>query len=514
MSKKAFEHIDKQKMQPLIDIKKEYLTGKISMEDAAKRVKDTYGSITPEEFAYTEQTLKEEGFSDDAIHEQMDNLISLLDGVLEKPKLKLSLGHPIQTYILENKAVKALLDEIKDLQKQHSAGTFDKAEWEAIYNKLNQFNTHLARKQNQLFPKLEEKGFDRPSKIMWTFDNEVKKIIGKAKSLLESGNTDEFLKTQETVIELTEDIIDKEESILFPTAMELLTDAEFVQMRKGDDEIGYCLIENPPPYGQDSPSAPGAMPQNFVNELGALFSKYGFGGEGGVLDVKQGKLTLQQINLIFQHLPVDLSFVDENELVRFYSDTKHRVFPRSPGVIGREVANCHPRESVATVERIIKAFRSGEKDEAEFWLQMGGKFIYILYIAVRDENGVFKGVLEMMQDATHIRSLEGSQRLLSWDESGAEAFEDRKKEASVPKNEFGLTKDSIIGDIIKAHPYIKEFLPTVSPKYKKLLNPVAFNMIAKFATLEMAAERGGVDLSVLIEKICTKIRETERCSVS
>ena len=120
------------------------------------------------------------------------------------------------------------------------------------------------------------------------------------------------------------------------------------------------------------------------------------------MNVKQGILSLNQINLLFQHLPVDISYVDENELVAFYSDTKHRVFPRSKGVIGRDVKNCHPKNSVETVEEIIQKFRSGEKDRVEFWINKPEVFIYILYVAVRDESGKFKGVMEMMQDCTHI----------------------------------------------------------------------------------------------------------------
>ena len=134
------------------------------------------------------------------------------------------------------------------------------------------------------------------------------------------------------------------------------------------------------------------------------------------LDVATGKLSLERINLLFKHMPVDLSYVDENELVKFYSDTKHRIFPRSANVIGREVKNCHPAKSVHLVEEIIEKFRSGEQDKAEFWINKPEAFIYILYTSVRDEAGNFKGVLEMMQDCTRIRSLEGSRTLLTWDD--------------------------------------------------------------------------------------------------
>lgn len=156
-----------------------------------------------------------------------------------------------------------------------------------------------------------------------------------------------------------------------------------------------------------------------MSELAALLGKYNVATAPSPeteLDVATGKLSLERINLLFKHMPVDLSYVDENELVKFYSDTKHRIFPRSANVIGREVRNCHPAKSVHLVEEIIEKFRSGEQDKAEFWINKPEAFIYILYTAVRDEKGNFKGVLEMMQDCTRIRSLEGSRTLLTWDD--------------------------------------------------------------------------------------------------
>lgn len=204
-------------------------------------------------------------------------------------------------------------------------------------------------------------------------------------------------------------------------------------------------------------------------------------------------------------MPVDLSFVDENEIVKFYTDTKHRVFPRSAGVIGRDVKNCHPRESVSTVMQIIDAFRKGEQEEAEFWLETNGKFIYITYTAVRDENGKFKGVLEMMQDVTRIRSLTGERRLLMW-ESSAKNSEGKEGES---KSEYGLNESSVIGDIIDKYPYIKEFMPTLAPEYTKLLDPVQYMIMSKVATLDMIAERGGFTVPELIGKIEERIKREE-----
>ncbi|MDO5089867.1 MAG: PAS domain-containing protein, partial [Leptotrichiaceae bacterium] len=313
----------------------------------------------------------------------------------------------------------------------------------------------------------------------------------------------------------------KEEEILYPTSLKLITEDEFKEMRAGDDEIGYCLIDKPEgfyPEKKENKFENQHIQKNkseFMNDLANLLSKYNIGennvgkDKNEVFDVKQGKLTLEQINLIFRHMPVDLSFVDENEIVKFYTDTKHRVFPRSAGVIGRDVKNCHPRESVSTVQEIIEAFRKGEQDETDFWLEMNGKFIYINYVAVRNEKGEFKGVLEMMQDVTKIRSLTGNRKLLTW-ESSAKKVQEKDKNTQSEKteniSEFGFYEKSVIGDIIDKYPYIKEFMPTLAPEYTKLLDPVQYMIMSKVATLDMIAERGGFEVSELIGKIEGRIK--------
>ncbi|MFP4016846.1 MAG: PAS domain-containing protein, partial [Halanaerobiales bacterium] len=387
--------IDNDRIKKIMSIKLDFLKGKLSLETAKKKMQESFDRVSADEFALCEQYLERYGITDDELEEKMDDILEIFDGVLEKNNLDLPTGHPIRTYLDEVAAIRGILRQMKDmLQKK-----FIKNQWAELYDKLSEINIHFARKQNQLFSALEKKGFDKPSKIMWTLDNNIRDIIKKARDYLDKDQDARFLEMQNEVIDMVEDMMVKEEEILYPTTIDLLSEEDFLEMRKGDDEIGYCLIQSPPPYE-------------------SKFSKTEFSGaetsENEVLDVSEGKLTLEQINLIFRHLQVDLSYVDENEIVKFYSDTQHRIFPRSAGVIGREVQNCHPRESVDTVEEIIRAFREGEHDQAEFWLEMNGKFIYIIYNAVRDEEGNFRGVLEMMQDVTHIRALEGSQRLLTW----------------------------------------------------------------------------------------------------
>ena len=250
------------------------------------------------------------------------------------------------------------------------------------------------------------------------------------------------------------------------------------------------------------------------------------------MNVITGQLTLEQINLIYQHMPVDLSYVDENELVCFYTDTKHRVFPRSKNVIGRDVKNCHPKASVHIVEEIIKKFRSGEQDKAEFWINKPDLFIYIIYYAVRDENGKFRGVLEMMQDCTHIRSLQGSQTLLTWEQKekgesketsededkreGSETSEDvgNKESAGTLGNEGNrestgaltagklteITEDTLLKDILEADPNVKTLLFRLSDRFKALNTPLARIMMPK-ATVKIMSERAEVDLDTLLREL-------------
>ena len=251
------------------------------------------------------------------------------------------------------------------------------------------------------------------------------------------------------------------------------------------------------------------------------------------LDVATGKLSLDQINHIFRNMPVDLSYVDENEIVKFYTDTKHRVFPRSKNVIGRDVKNCHPQKSVHIVKEIIDKFRNGEQDFAEFWINKPGMFLYITYTAVRDDNGKFKGILEMMQDCTHIRSLEGSQTLLTWKQGEeAEASEtdnetdnetvsetgnetdnetDNKTDKQtdnetvnqtepVSKDQMILKESTSMMELFESYPELRNQMEQIHPNFKALKTPLA-RIIMKKATVKDAAERCNMNVDQMISGI-------------
>ena len=299
----------------------------------------------------------------------------------------------------------------------------------------------------------------------------------------------------------------------------MITPEEFEQMRSGDYEIGFAWIDVEGFQNADKTvTQPTTAPDGFVSELSALLAKYELGGNDTdrVFDVTTGKLSLEQINLIYKHLPVDISYVDENELVRFYSDTNHRIFPRSKNVIGRDVKNCHPRTSVHLVEEIIAKFRSGEQDSVDFWINKPGVFIYIYYVAVRDAEGRFRGVLEMMQDCSRIRELQGSRTLLTWsnDTQVVKSKESQNRtpnDTSVTKEDstIELSADTRLQDLLKIYPQLRKDLPSMNSAFKMLNSPLARIIIPK-ATIAMMSKRSGVSLDDILSTLKELIAKYKR----
>ena len=411
--------IDLDKMQAVLDIETRYVTGKITLEEGRKEVAERVGKIRPFHLAFIEQTLIEHT-DEECIRENMAQKIQLFEGYMDYSRPDVPEDHPLSRYYQENEEMKRLLLAVEDLVQYPVI----KNQWLELFDQIRKYPIHYSRKQNQLYPLLEQKGFDRPTTTMWTFDDMVRDNIRDAYNLLEAGNEEEFIKSCNKLIFYGRDLMEKEETILYPTSYAMITAEEFEDMKEGDLEIGYAFftpaekrVKGTTVAGKSTDIPASSTPEaaGFAADLQQLLSKYGYSAGGSEkLDVTTGKLTLEQINLIYQHLPFDISFVDENELVCFYSDTDHRIFPRSKNVIGRQVMNCHPRKSAHVVREVIDKLRSGEQDKAEFWINKPGFFIYIIYVAVRDAEGNFRGVIEVMQDCTHIRSLEGSQTLLKW----------------------------------------------------------------------------------------------------
>lgn len=307
-------------------------------------------------------------------------------------------GHPVHTYMEDNRVITRLSNQLGGVARAIGAGEKVQDSFlgaEHILQPLSGLENHYQRKENQLFPILERHGVAGPSQVMWGVHDQIRAALKQVREAVEHRDAQAFSTTATVLARDIVEMVYKEEKILFPLALQTLTDEEWVEVRRGEDELGYALSK-----------PAGAWP------AGAEVRTQTTASTAGLLGLLTGELTLEQVNLVFSHLPVDLSFVDEHDTVRFYSEGPHRIFPRSPAVIGREVQKCHPPKSVHIVQEILESFRAGRKDTAEFWIQLHGKFIHIRYFAVRDKAGAYRGCLEVSQDVTRIRSLTGEQRLL------------------------------------------------------------------------------------------------------
>lgn len=531
--KSHLPQVDLQKLEIVLSIKEAYNNGTISLEEGRHRLREQVKSLRPYEIALAEQELRSIQ-EDECRKEDIQQMMLLFEEVMDSSRPDLPEDHPIMCYYRENDEMRKVLKEVERLAPYPVI----KNEWLALYDELAKWRTHLSRKQNQLYSILEKKGFDRPTTTMWLLDDFIRDEIRDTRKLIEDDKDDEFIAMQKTIIHDILDLIQKEETVLYPTSLAMITPNEFEEMKSGDHEIGFAFItvngsKNDVVTNEVKDTS---NTENFGSELTALLNKYGYaiGGNASntILDVATGKMTLEQINLLFKHMPVDLSYVDENEIVKFYTDTEHRIFPRSKNVIGRDVKNCHPRTSVHLVEEIIEKFRSGEEDSVDFWINKPGVFIYILYVAIRDEQGKFRGVLEMMQDCSRIRNLEGSRTLLKWSKDTTEATKPSstprpKAEADIaetsnaystettsedkPKAESNdqpanaqlkleITPETRVKELLDTYPALKQELPKLNESFKMLNSPLARIIIPK-ANVQTMSERSGIELNQLIASL-------------
>jgi DUF438 domain-containing protein len=362
-------------------------------ETQKKRFGELIKDVAPWEIAQMEQRLIAEGMPETEIKSLCEVHVQVFKEALEQKSVPgLPAGHPIHTLMLENRAAEDILreaEEIKDYIK-------DKDKLLEILDRLSRIDRHFARKENQLFPIIETKGVTGPSKVMWALHDDIRGFIKDARKRVIDNKMEKV--AIEALVKMINDMIYKEEHILFPMTLETLSEEEWAKVRNGEEEIGYAWIK---PAAQWRPATESFQQALLAEKVGSL-------------NLDTGQLTAEQVNLIMTHLPVDISFVNENDEVAYYSASPERIFPRSPGVIGRKVQNCHPPKSVGMVEKILSEFKAGTKSVADFRIQMQGKFILIKYFAVRDAEGNYRGCLEVSQDVTGIRKLEGQKRLLDW----------------------------------------------------------------------------------------------------
>jgi len=364
--------------------------------------------VSASEIAEMEQSLIKEGISENEIKKLCDVHVQVFAESFEgKEPEEVPPGHPVHTFRLENEALGEIndrlrfrIDTLNDPPDEATLGEWME-ELKNLLPDLAEIEKHYLKKENQLFPVLERYGVTGPSKVMWAIHDDIRTLIKTFRKELEEGDSKGAAVDGLVMTTAISDMIYKEENILFPMALETFSDEDWVRVQDGSDEIGYALIEP----GKDWKPVEGPLASAPPERKGL---------DEATVWLSTGGMTVKELDLLLTHLPIDLTFVDADDRVQYYSAGKERIFPRSPGIIGREVQNCHPPDSVDVVEKILDAFKSGEKDSAEFWIQMGDQFIHIRYYAIRDEKGTYLGTMEVSQEVSGIRALEGERRLLDW----------------------------------------------------------------------------------------------------
>ncbi len=407
--------IDPARLAELHAIVKDLHAGK-SVEEVKPRFEELIADVEATEIAAMEQKLIEDGVPDTEVKRLCDVHVQVFADALEGHEaVTAPAGHPMDTFQRENQA---LLQVTASLRKVAEAigEPPDGAAWARLKDalastveRLAEVDKHYLRKENQLFPYLENHGVEGPSKVMWAIHDDIRALIKQARATIEGDDAALAVSTCQALAKMVDDMVTKEEKVLHPMAIDTLSDAEWAQIRAGESDIGYAFITDVPAWPPAGEAGAAGAPAGAAADA----AQAGQAAPGGLLELKTGGLTLEQLDLVLGALPIDFQYVDEHDKVCFYSEG-HRIFPRSPGVIGRKVQNCHPPASVHKVQQIIDAFREGSKDTAEFWIEMNGKFLHIRYFAIRDAGGAYRGVVETVQDATAIRALEGQRRLIDW----------------------------------------------------------------------------------------------------
>ena len=380
-------------------------------EAVKKQLIRLLGKVPYNDVVEVEQELIKDGLPQEEVLKLCDIHTMALDGILDHTEAKKAPpGHPVHTFKEENRALRKeiqtlehIYDEVKNTKsKDRLAGLFD--EIHQHFNALMDVEKHYLRKENLLFPFLEKHGVTGPPTVMWGKHDEARELLKGAVEALGAAD-DITVEEAKTVIDLVlgpaskavDDMINKEEEILFPMCLDTLTEEEWVEIERQSMEYGFCLYD---PKVKWSPEG-----IEFEESVSDKIDK---------IQLPSGSFNMNELTAILNTIPFDMTFVDKDDRVKYFTQGRERIFARSRAILGRNVRQCHPPSSVHVVEKILDDFKSGKKDQSTFWITLKDRFIHIEYFALRSEDGDYLGTLEVSQDLTEKRKLEGEQRLLQY----------------------------------------------------------------------------------------------------
>jgi PAS domain S-box-containing protein len=383
-------------------------------EEVKEKFKDVLKDVTSEDIIKIEQELVKEGMPREELQKLCNIHMAMFGEQLAGQELLLARGHPISILIEEHRIMLERAEKLEEFIGLVE-GACDSVyvgdiitELQSIAKDFQDSEKHYAREENVVFPIAEKHGMTEPPAIMWIEHDEIREVERKFMSLLEKWNTMTFEEFKKRLTETAKPLCNllpshfyKENNILFPAILEVTSIDEWIEARKEFDEIGYPTF-TPATATVKMKSGKTRSPKDLQGEAELKF--------------ENGSLSKEEVEGILDTLPIDLSFVDKSDRVKYFNKAEKRIFVRTKSVIGRKVELCHPQKSVQVVKKIVEAFKTGRKDVAEFRINMGGRLVHIRYFAVRDQNKKYLGTLEVTQDLTDIKKIEGEKRLLDWAE--------------------------------------------------------------------------------------------------
>ena len=357
--------------------------------------KDTIESIQPKDIFLVQTHRIKNGLSHEEALKQVPMLMNLFGQHLEKYIIQdLDENTFLGSLLQENECLDQYLLHLQKVIIQLPEPNAKKQLIERVCH-LDDYDKHMKKLENILFPFLEKTDpcFEGVS-LMWSMNNKAREILKKVKLDLEQNCEESIVQKDLGELYVTySSLIVMQKRILIPCAKEEIDDKTDKKLLQESFEYGFAFMDEPNVSFDQHTEGTKDLPQGYI-------------------DLQTGRMNVEQLIGVFSSLPVDITFVDEHDNVAFFSKPKDRIFARSVSVIGRNVRNCHPSASVHIVEDILEGFKSGKRQSESFWIQMRGQFILIQYFSVRNDQGKYLGCLEVSQEISHIKKLEGEKRLL------------------------------------------------------------------------------------------------------
>lgn len=350
-----------------------------------------FENVSVHEIIDVEQRMINDGTDVEEVQKLCDLHSALFHGLTEQEvyleeEKKLSAvdkGHPVEYFKMENRALEAKLAQLDKALEELNINDI-----KTLLNELKKIKILYGKKEEIIMPILYRYGVTGPSDVMWGVDDEIKAEYSTLAKELNETNIIIYKRRIEDVIARTKEMIYKEENILYPLALQYFTNDEWADVYADLPEMGNCFIEEDVkwPYGEEQ----------------LKFKEKTKSADNGIVELNGGKLTVNELEAIFKLLPIDITFIDDNEINKFFAN-EGKIFSRPMSALGRKVYECHPPRIVPMVENMIKEFKAGTKDHVEVWTPNPENPIRVLYYPVRDDEGNYLGTLELVQQFKDIK---------------------------------------------------------------------------------------------------------------